>query len=400
MPSASAKPDTAAEFVRLGPDGSAAAAPHQVVTVPGETVPLFALDLPARLHGQAREQVARRQLAARLGLRSDQFSMQPFAPARKTAAAWTRVLAADTGWLDSLRRLPGRAVLPDYLALPAAAGVWSLALRGSGPGAAISVRLGVEDGFTAQAPLALVMLQQALDSTPRPKVLLLPQDAPPEFAELARIRDIPVAASPAAVAALGLPQPVVLGHGELACDLRRNPMAAQAQLERKLRPWRWPLLAAVLAAALWSAAQITAIRRIEAQTAAAAAETTALAQTHFTNGAPVLDARLQISRALSGLRTAAGPAAQPDVLELTRRIAAVAAKAGARAESLSYQQGEAVRLAVRLADFAAADQLAAALRAQGLAVQLTDSRADGSEGGVFAEFAVTADSPDPDGERR
>ena len=391
IPSAPAQTsDAPPEFLPL--DGAAAAGPRQIVLVPGEEVPLFALDLPAGLRGLAREQVARRQLAGLLGAAAagDGLELRPFAPAAakarsQTPGAWTRVLAADAAWLAGLQALPGRAVLPDYLSLPAAEGVWTLA---AAPDSRILARLGPADGFAAAAPLGEAMLKRALETGPAPRALLL-QAPLPALRALAQERDIPVADSPAAVAALGLPQPQLLGHGELACDLRRNPMAARAQLAARVLPWRWPALAAALAAVLWSAGQLIAISRLEAETQRLAAETGALVQQQFTGGAPVLDARLQVSRALAELRGAAAGSG-PDPLDMAARTAEAAAASGGQTERLGYRDGDGLTLVIRLPGFAAADALAAALGEAGLQAALTDSRTLSGAEGVRAEFAITA----------
>ncbi len=92
-----------------------------VALVPGALVPLLTLDLPDRLRGQVREQVARRQVRDQLGTQST-VEMRPF-QLPGTAADWTRALVADADHLAGWRGAAGagcRAVLPDYLALPAA----------------------------------------------------------------------------------------------------------------------------------------------------------------------------------------------------------------------------------------------------------------------------------------
>ena len=60
------QPDMVHMFVRAG---EAEATNRQVTLVSGSDVPLVQLDLPPRLRGQAREQVALRQLSDKLGLK-------------------------------------------------------------------------------------------------------------------------------------------------------------------------------------------------------------------------------------------------------------------------------------------------------------------------------------------
>jgi general secretion pathway protein L len=414
--------------------------PGAVVTVPGSQIPLLRLDLPPGLRGQAREQVARRQLADRTGLSPDSLSLRPFllqAPSgqkptqKQVGKQWTQVLVGDTPYLQRLQALSCRAVLPDYLTLPTVAGLWTLALaqvpaadptaEHDSPSAQptsplLMARLGPEDGFSAQPALALAMLRQALAAAPaeraRPQAILwikaAKADDPAqgeiqaqiqgeilaEIEALARAHDIALIHSAKAATTLGLPLPRVFAHGELACDLRHNPMAARAQLARAVLPWRWPLLAGCLAAGLWAAGELVQLSRLEAALTTQRAQNQALAKTHFIPDGPVLDARLQISRALSARRKGSAAAQdQADPLDLAARLAEVVSAADLRAELLSYRTGEGLVLALRLKDFAAADQLDAALHQAGLRSTLTESRVDEAKSGVQAEFVITGLAP-------
>lgn len=379
--------------------------PEYILTLPGSQVPLLTLDLPAALRGQAREQVARRQVADRTGLSQDSLTLRPFVPrlpaptSGPKAAGWTRVLAADPQDLQALQGLNCRAVLPDYLTLPCTTGLWSLhyAEPSSAPEhpALLQARLGPEDGFTALPALGLAMLQQALASAdPAPRALLLqgplPEDLRRAVHALAAPLDLPVITDPQAALPLGLKLPQVLGHGELDCDLRHNPMAARNRLATQVLPWRWPLMGLTLAATLWATAQMIQIERLEGQQAAATARSMALTRRHFIPSGPVLDARLQISRALQQMRQDQGGATQlRDPLELTARVAHVLQEVGLRPDLLNYQLGSGLLLALRVPDFAAADHLANALRQAELTVTLTQSQVSESGGGVAAEFVIT-----------
>lgn len=407
-----------------------------VITVPGSQIPLLHLALPPGLRGQAREQVAKRQLADQTGLGQNSLSLRPFVPQqadpirprqKRGFDSWTRVLAGDSDWLHSLQDLPGRAVLPDYLTLPTAAGIWSLTLEqivappvppvpDSGPESGpqsgplsglqsvplLVARLGPGDGFSARPALGLAMLHQALQAPPgtAPQAILwLGSSEAPELAEItaaARAHDIAVIHSPAEAKALDLPPPERFAHGELACDLRHNPMAARARLATAVLPWRWPLLAACLAAGLWAAGQWVELTRISAEIAAQTARNQALVRAHFVPSGPILDARLQVSRALAELqRNSAAAGAHLDPLELTGRLAQGVTAAGLRPDLLSYRAGEGLLLALRLPDFAAADQLAETLRAAGLSPSLTESRVDEARRGVYVEFVITDQKHSP-----
>lgn len=122
--------DSSPECLRLGTDRPAA---QQVVMVPGTQVPLVRFDLPKGLRGQAREQVAQRQLADRTGLRQG-LTLHPCPPLdRKTqggkakgAHKWHQALIAENQLLEQLQDLSCQAVLPDYMTLPTAPEIWTL----------------------------------------------------------------------------------------------------------------------------------------------------------------------------------------------------------------------------------------------------------------------------------
>lgn len=424
---------TSGPILRLGKTAPPA---HAVVTVPGSQIPLLHLELPPGLRGQAREQVARRQLADRTGLSPDSLGLRPFvlqAPSgQKTAKSsagtqnrgqhWAQVLVGDSQYLQELQALSCRAVLPDYLTLPTTAGLWTLALEqvtpageetATAPRPLLLARLGPEDGFSAQPAIAMALLRQALEhphsqetglATPQaiPRAILWTGPAAtPVLAEveaLARAHDIALIHSPDEVSALGLAPPQVLAHGELACDLRHNPMAARAQMAAAVLPWRWPLLAGCIAAALWAAGELVQISRLEAEITTQERRNQALVKRHFVPEGPVLDARRQVSRVLSALRqNSAATKGQGDPLALTARLAEVVTAGGSgadlRPELLRYRATEGLLLALRLKDFAAVDQLLADLRQAGLNSTLTDSRVNEAESGVRAEFVITGITP-------
>ncbi|WP_136439670.1 type II secretion system protein GspL [Pacificoceanicola onchidii] len=384
-----AQSDDGSGFVRLG--GKRASA-RQVVLVPGSAVPLVALDLPDRLRGQAREQVAQRQLSDRLGLRAEQIAMRPFSvqsKAKKSGEAWSRVIAADKAWLETLRDEPGRAVLPDYLSLPTAPGLWTVQEVEADGHPQVMIRFGPSDGLTAQPALALSALRQALVTQDLPKAIYAPGNLPDGLEALAETANVPVFTDAKALTKAKGSKPVVLGHGELACDLRKNPMAARARLARRVLPWRWTAVAALLAGGLWAGLQWFELDRTERQTQAVSQATTSMVQQVFTGNAPVLDARLQVSRALADLQAGQDVDGEAmDALDLVHNVSLVLTGARIVPELLDYRSGEDLRLIARLPDFAAGDRLADALRAGGLRVDLRDSRTEDGETGVRTEFAI------------
>ncbi|OWU81682.1 hypothetical protein ATO6_23660 [Oceanicola sp. 22II-s10i] len=375
-------------------------AARQVALVPGAEVPVLSFDLPAGLRGMAREQIARRQFRDRAGLGDASIELRPF-HRPGGADSWTRALVADAGRIAEWRGTATacRAVLPDYLSLPAADGVWTLAVpEAEVTSEAVMARLGPDDGFSAAAALAPRMIARALDAaTPPPRALLRLGPPFPAVESLFQARGIPVHDDPAALIAAGLPEPVVLGHGELDFDLRRDPQAARARLRRRVLPWRWPLMGALLAAGLWAAAQYLAIGRIEAVTAGIDTATRTLVREHFVPVGPVLDIRVQVARALEAARAAADTATQPsDPLEIFGRAAEVIAAEGARTMRVDYAPADGVTLVLRLDDFAAADRMGGALEVAGLTVEMLGSRVAEGGDGVRIELRVTA----PEGKAR
>ena len=375
-----------AEFVRLGAEGPPLGA-RQVGLVPGDQVPALALDLPRGLRGQARETVARRQLRDQLGTSEDSLWMRPLDGASE-GAAWTRALVADASriaqWRD--RAGPsGRAVLPDYLALPAARDLWTL----GGTDQAVTARLGPADGFTAAPAVALALLDAAHAQTPPRAILRMGPLAPQVSAWLAA-RDIPVHDSAEAVTAAGLEPPHVLGHGELNFDLRRDPQAARARLKAQVLPWRWPVLAGLVAAALWAAAEITATRQLQARTAELDQATRAMVRTHFIPEGPLLDIRVQVANRLAAVRSA-GLTGPEDIspLGLLAEAAQVVVAEGAGVDAVTWLRETGLQITVRTADFSAATALSEALRASGMTVAILQSRSGEGAEGVQTDLALS-----------
>ena len=367
-----------AQFARLG-GGAPAPRRRQVALVPGAEVAALALDLPQNLRGQAREQVARRQLQDRIGLTEDSADMRPLQLGRDKS--WTRVLIADGARLTDWRAAAGRkckAILPDYLALPAAQGLWSFAATPQG----VAARLGVDDGFSASGDMALFQLE-ALLATPdtKPRAALWQGDPVGAVNDLLKAQGIPVVGKPADLRAFDVDPPKVLGHGELALDLRRDPQLARTRLRRQALPWRWPLLIGAIAAGVWGYALHLETTRITDATRAMRAETQTLVQTHFVASGPVLDVRAQVSRALADLRrNASDGTAQSSALDLLARAGDVIAAEGGQPVQFSAAATDEITVIVRLSDFAAADRMMQALAANGLAVEEIESRVSDAAG--------------------
>ncbi len=382
-----------ADFIRLdAPSAGAsearrAATPsaRQVALVPGALVPILTLDLPKGLRGETREQVARRQLGDLIGQGVEAVEMRPFYGPRDKEA-WTRALVVGRADMERWRGLAGqacRAVLPDYLALPAGENVWTVSATKTG----IMARLGPEDGFSAPRPAALAQITRALAETAQKphSFLRLGDDPLPEIEALAEAHGIPVLSDIAQADAR------VLAHGELAFDLRRNPQAARTRLRARLLPWRWPAIAALIAAGIWAATQMVAIDRLTRHRADLTRATTLLVREHFVPTGPILDIRTQVARALADRQAATnGGNTNPDkagFLDVFGRAAPVLAREGATIDLVRHNSAQGLRVQLVLTDFAALDRLVAALQAAGLTVLVAQSRAGDS--GAEAELRIS-----------
>lgn len=372
-----------ARFMHLdGPEDGAQIAGH-IALVPGRAVPLLALHLPDGLQGGAREQVAWRQLQDQLGVTAKQVEMRPYCGGN-AINSWDRVLlvAADQMQRWRHRLDPGcRALLPDYLALPAGADLWVVERQEDG----VRARLGRQDGFSAEVDLALVMLQQALadPEAPRPKALLLLGGDWPDLSALLSEENLTLLRDTKALAALGLQAPVVLGHGELAADLRIDGRAARHQLRVALRPWLAAALAGVLMAGIWAGSEAVKIRQLQRDRSAVQAHIETLARAHFVPAGPLLDLRLQVSQALAARQAeVSAGAGRVSPLLLMGQVADVLVAAGLQPDLLTYGPAAGLVLELKLADFAALDLLVAALDQSGIAADPQGARVASDGAGV------------------
>ncbi|WP_390915537.1 type II secretion system protein GspL [Pseudosulfitobacter sp. SM2401] len=380
-----------AQFVPL--DGHAPTPKRrQVALVPGAQVPVLTLELPSGLRGQAREQVARRQLQDRVGLGSEAVEMRPFQLNR--AQGWTKVLVADATRMIDWRKDAGRncrAMLPDYLALPAGEGLWTLTKTQTG----VAMRLGPQDGFSARSDVAAALVTDALADT-KPRAALRLGDPLDQIEALLKEQGVPIATSLDELRGLDVEAPKVLGHGELSLDLRRDPQMARTRMRRQVLPWRWPLLVGAIAAGLWGYAQNLETKRITDATRLIRVDTQQLVKTHFVTSGPVLDVRTQVSRALvDQRRAAAGGQSQASSLDLLARASDVIALEGATPRQFSATSNDDITVVLRVDDFVAADRIANAFVADGLAVEIVESRVSDTGSGVRTELRLrTAEVPE------
>lgn len=367
-----------------------------IAAMPGDAAPLIPLDLPPTLRGQARDRVARRQLRDALGLTEIGLDIRParLGPRPET---WARVLVTDgderRAWLQKLGAAAGlaRAVLPDYLTLPAAPDLWVIERRGS----RILARLGVEDGFSAEPGLAQKLLQAAAGQPPRAVLRLGPPE--PDIDALLVTLDRPLCSEAAALEAHGVTAPACFAHGELALDLARDPGAERAEMRRTLRRLGLPVGLAVLGFAGWIAATVIETRDLAAQGLAYRQNAERILREVMIPSGPILDIRSQVSQSLTRARALSSEIeAEARPLDVMRRAGAVLAEHALRVTRVSYQPGAGLVLDLQIADFAALDALVTDLRAAGTGARVAQSvtREDTGVEAVLA-LAVTGTGARP-----
>jgi len=364
-----------------------------VALVPGAEAPLLPLDLPAGLSGPARERVARRQMRDALGPDGAEAR-----PARLGAAreGWQRMLVCDAGaraqWAARVAGTACHAVLPDYLALPAAPGLWVIETGDEG----LRARLGPEDGFTAEPELALALLAAVAEEAPPRAVLRLgPPLAPLD--DWLGARGWPIAENVEALGGQeGIKTPVRFGHGELALDLARDPEAERAALRRGLARLALALVLALGGFGLWAASVQIETTRLADQGLVYRKNAERLARAGLIPAGPILDLRAQAQGALERARAQSAQASgEARPLEALRVAGEVLAAQELRVTRAAYQPGTGLVIDLEIADFAALDGLVAALRAAGTEARVAQSvTREGTGVEAVLALATTLKGPD------
>jgi len=344
---------------------------------PGEAAPLIPVVLPAGLRGPARLAVARRQVLDRLGPAAARLDLRP-APLGAGADGWSSLLAVDPADLVRWRAALGpaadraQALLPDYLALPAAPGLWVLAAEPD----RLCARLGPADGFAAEPALAALMLTAARARGPAPRAVLVTRGPlPPQVA--AALDGLPLADNPDSLPA-GIPPPRQLALGEAKLDLRNDPGLQAARLAARLRLLVLPALLALGGAAGWAGSVWLETAAIRQQAAALDAATLDAVTRDILPAGPVLDIRLQVLREVERRQAALAGAAPGSGLDLIYMAAAGLVEADVVPQALTLTAGGSVEADLVLPDFAALDRAVAALQGAGISVRVVRS---GSIGG-------------------
>ncbi|WP_172299506.1 type II secretion system protein GspL [Pseudoruegeria sp. HB172150] len=351
-------------------DGTPPTTPH-VALAPGADLPLLPVDLPDGIKGRARDRAGCRKLAEQLALPPDRVELHPF---RQPQRPWSRAIAADPAQLSEWRHALGRgahALLPDYLALPCANGVWTVEVTGD----TVRARLGPEDGFTAEPELAALLLERAISSPPQAVLRL---GAPHEAIDSAlRATRVPLHASAETLAQTGhrlLRWP----DATRGCNLRA-PLARRRTLHRN---WAPPAAVAGLALATWLTGVAFETRDLQYRDATARHDTEAMLRAHVLPTGPILDIRAQVDAALA--KSPHSPPADP--FHLFQRAAQDLATATVR--SVEYSADTGLIATVETGGFAELEALARSLRGRMFAVEIRDPTT--SDNGVSASLTLTA----------
>lgn len=360
-----------------------------VALIDGARAPLLPLDLPPGLKGQAREKVARRYIADTLGTIGESAEITPFSR-KPHSAAWTRALViSDTDmsrWRDTFSTAGKRcqAVLPDYLALPAAPDVWVIEVAGP----VTRARIGLSDGFSAETALAVEMLRKA----ETPKAVLRIGAADTSLDNFLAGTEVPVFDGIKSLAEKGFAPPQILAHGELGFDLRRNLAAVYEAMHTSLSALRAPAVLAALGFGLWAASTMLTTTDLRDQARDIRTATVQQVREVFVPTGPLLDIRTQVSQVLAEQQTRANPVADaPAPLALVKTAGQVVSTLDAQVQTVAYALGSDVQMGLNLADFAALDRLVEALETSGIAVNIAQSSAADS-GGVDAVLSLSSKS--------
>ena len=333
----------------------------------GTDVAMLSVSLPPTLKGRAREEVAIRQLCDRLNARPETLRVLPMSlPGAEES--WTSALVATNEviatWLRRLGSADARcqAILPDYLALPSAPRLWTIAVSQSHGRTIVKVRLGVADGFTAESILAAFALARARSTLPAPEAVLCIGPLAP--AVEAALEGLPLIRSlqalPKDQAAAGIFQ-----QGEEIIDLRRQRVHQPAPpLVCQFPRLRWSLLLFVLGTIAWGASIEVETRRYRAEADSIKDNVIAMVRQNLLPSEPIVDLRVQVEREMERLhRQLRSYQKTSEMLERFRQITHVLANQDdIEIVSAVLVEGEGISLNVLTPDFTTLDAVTSHLR--------------------------------------
>lgn len=347
-----------------------------IASLPGERAPLYRLDLPDSLRETARQQVARSELESVLqrGIEGLEFRVGQLG-GQGAAVVVDHALAVDARTRLNGRH-PPRALLPDYLTLPALPDAWVIHVEDG----RVIARLGPKDGFAAPLPAALLQLGTALRGSDLPTRVHVTGPVPPGLSALLTAHDLTPSTEPV--------DPWAPGPDELAFNLLRDPAADLREMRQVVRRWRVPMVAmfaglAALAAALWIE---TGSLRERAQTIRAAS--VQVARAAFIPNGPILDLRQQVGRVIAARQEASARTERTGAVDLVFFASEVLTNRAVPVSQLQVTRRGAVRLDVSLPDFAALESLVAELNGPAARARVVTSAVN-PQSGVTAELELT-----------
>ncbi len=338
-----------------------------ITLVPGTDAIVLTVSLPSTLKGRAREEVAIRQVCDRLNSKPESLRVLPMSLSG-TRDSWSSVLVARADAITEWQRRLGasdarcRAILPDYLALPSAPGLWTIAASSPVDGTLVHVRLGPTDGFTAEAELAAFALMRALSTRPSPEAVLCLDTLEPEIeAALVGLNLVKsLQALPENQAAAG-----VLEHHEEVLDLRpHSKRRGTTALPTQVRNLRWPVVLIALGIIAWWASIELETQRYRAETQAIKEEVLEVVRRDFLPSGPIVDIGIQVEREMERLRSHAESSRKDvELLERFRQISHVlATQDDIEIVSAVLREGEGISLNLSAPNFATLDRITARLR--------------------------------------
>jgi general secretion pathway protein L len=346
--------------------------------IDGAMVPWLSLDLPKGLKGSARRDVAMRQLRDQIGGTAENVEIQPFQDANPRAL-WTHGVVKD-GAVDQLidrMELKGHAgcaaVLPDFMALPAADTIWTIDVGET----TARVRLGLVDGFSGEADFAALSLDKALQQG-KPRGVLRMGRKNAQIDAVLTVLDVPIVDAPAALAQHDLPVPKVYSNNELALDLRANAQAEIADLARNIRAVVWPALVGIAALIVWMISMSINTNTARTQALDLRKDTLQIVRENFVPTGPILDVKRQVEQAIFVAKeTAKSDATDNSPFEVLRQAGVALSDFPKTLKSASFSQAEGLILRLSLDDFKTLDEIVAAISDVGLAVRVGSSDASG-----------------------
>lgn len=345
-----------------------------VASIPGVDFPLLNIDLPAGLRGATRQAVARQQIVGGLGLDTNANELHPLSPKRN--AGWSRAILGERAALDkwrmaaqSLSNKP-RAILPDYLTLPAGRGL--LVITHSGDN--VVARIGTQDGFAAEPALAATMLENLI-SAQSPDAVLALAELPSDILNVLNQAGLTVFHDGEALVSAGYPRPVRFGHGELSADLSQSDQAQIDRTVRSIKAWFAPVALGIAAFGVWATATQLGTARMQDEAAALRRGAAALAGEVLLPGEPILDLRRQVAARLDKLALAAqfDTRALLPPLDILRVASGLSDLGGVDVRLAEFQVETGLKLEIEAPDFAALENAIAQLRASGLEARIGQS---------------------------